>query len=36
MQLTHLGAHPNEVKIDRRGAKLALALTAGILAFEIA
>ncbi|MDR6624533.1 hypothetical protein [Caulobacter segnis] len=36
MQLTHLGAHPNEVKIDRRDAKLVLALTAGILAFEIA
>jgi hypothetical protein len=34
MHLTHLGAHPNEVQIDRRDAKFAIALTASILAFN--
>lgn len=34
MHLTHLGAHPNEIQIDRRDAKFAIALTASILAFN--
>lgn len=33
---SHLGAHPNEVQIDRRDAKLVIALTASILAFRVA
>ncbi|MBJ7410392.1 MAG: hypothetical protein JHD15_08515 [Phenylobacterium sp.] len=31
---THLGAHPDEVEITRRDAKLALSLTASVLAFR--
>jgi hypothetical protein len=34
MHLTHLGAHPTEVQIDRRDAKFVIALTASILAFN--
>jgi hypothetical protein len=34
IHFSHLGAHPNEVHIDRRDAKLAIALTASILAFR--
>jgi len=33
-RFTHLGAHPNEVEITRREAKLALSLTAGVLAYR--
>ena len=33
-RFTHLGAHPNEVEITRRDAKLALSLTAGVLGYR--
>ncbi len=36
LHFTHLGAHPNEVQIDRRDARLTIALTASILAFRAA
>jgi len=34
LHFTHLGAHPNEVQISRRDAKLALSMTASILAYR--
>lgn len=34
LHFTHLGAHPNEVEICRRDAKLALSLTASVLAYR--
>jgi len=34
IHLVREGVHPNEVQIDRRDAKLAIALTASILAFR--
>jgi hypothetical protein len=36
LHFAHLGAHPDEVQIDRRDAKLAIALTASVLAFRAA
>ncbi len=34
LHFTHLGAHPNEVQISRRDAKLALSWTASVLAYR--
>jgi hypothetical protein len=34
LHFTHLGAHPNEVQIGRQDAKLAIALTASVLAYH--
>ncbi|UAL10217.1 hypothetical protein [Caulobacter segnis] len=34
VHFSHLGAHPNEVQLDRRDAKLVIALTASLLAFH--
>lgn len=34
LHFTHLGAHPNEVDMSRRDAKLALSLTASVLAYR--
>ena len=34
LHFTHLGAHPNEVQISRQDAKLAIALTASVVAYH--